>query len=110
MSADPSQFDNVDPACEPSERTSGTEIKIPVMSDHQRFPARDQFGFWVRFACGIVLGLLFSAGIALRANFFDGAVPTTLVAFIAVVVVLGCGLGAAWGGDKFWYAIFGNDQ
>jgi O-methyltransferase involved in polyketide biosynthesis len=70
----------------------------------------DQVGFWVRFACGSILGILISAGLALRTNVFDGVVPTTLVAFVAIVIVLGCGFGAAWGGDRFWYAIFGVDR
>jgi len=97
-------------APQPTERTSRPKINTPVISEREHSVAINQLGFWVRFACGSILGLLISASIALRANLFDGVVPTTLVAFVAIAVVLGCGLGAAWGGDKFWYAIFGVDR
>jgi len=93
-----------------TERTSRPEINIPVMSEREHSVAINQLGYWVRFACGSIFGILISAGIALRTNLFDGVVPTTLVAFVAIVVVLGCGFGAAWGGDRFWYAIFGVDR
>ena len=93
-----------------TERTSIPGKNVPVTPEREHSVAVNQLGFWVRFACGSILGILIGAGIALRTNLFDGIVPTTLVAFVAIVVVLGCGFGAAWGGDKFWYAIFGVDR
>ncbi len=94
----------------PTERTSKTENNIPAISEREHSVGVGQLGFWVRFACGSILGLLISAGIAVRANLFGGVVPTTLVALVGIVVVLGCGFGAAWGGDRFWYTIFGIDR
>jgi len=80
------------------------------MPERDHPAAMDQLGFWVRFACGSILGILISVGLALRANLFDGVVPATVVAFVAIAIVLGCGFGAALGGDRFWYAIFGVDR
>lgn len=97
-------------APQPTEKTSRPENKIPVTSKREHSVAIDQLGFWVRFACGSILGILISAGLALRTNLFDGVVPAALAAFVAIIIILGCGFGAAWGGDRFWHAIFGVDR
>jgi len=93
---------------QPTDQASRKVNDISVVPDAEHFIAMDKLEFWVRFVCGAMLGILFSVGIALRANLFSAETPSTLVVCVATVVVLGCGFGAARGGDKFWYAIFGR--
>ena len=97
-------------APQPTERTSTAANNIRVMSEREHPVATDQLGFWVRFTCGSILGILISAGLALKTNVFDAVLPPTLIAFVAIVIVMGCGFGSAWGGDRFWYAIFRIDR
>jgi hypothetical protein len=59
----------------------------------------DRFGFWVRFTCGALFGLLTSIRIVLY--FYDES-PVKL-ALLAASVTLLCGFSAAQLGDRFWY-------
>ncbi|HZC22336.1 MAG TPA: J domain-containing protein, partial [Candidatus Binatia bacterium] len=96
-------------APEPTEHAPRARTNPPgVLEREPRFPM-DRFEFWVRFAFGCVLGIFISAGLALRTLLFDAAQPT-LIAFVVILIVLGCGFGAARGGDRFWYAVFGVDR
>ena len=81
---------------------------VPVVPEHERFVPMDKLEFWVRFVCGSLLGIVVSVGIALRTNLFSAETPTIPVLSVAIIVVLACGFGAARGGDRFWYAIFGR--
>ena len=81
---------------------------IPAVPGHEPFVAMDKLEFWVRFVCGSILGIFASAGIALRTNLFSADTPPISVLCVAIVIVLACGFGAARGGDRFWYAIFGR--
>jgi hypothetical protein len=81
---------------------------IPVAPEHEHFVAMDKLEFWVRFVCGSTLGIIVSVGIALRTNLFSADTPPIPVLCVAIVIVLACGFGAARGGDRFWYAIFGR--
>lgn len=93
-----------------TEQASRTVNDIPLVSEREPLVAMDRLEFWVRFVCGAILGIFVSAGFALRTNFFFAELSPTLVVCVAIVIVLACGFGAARGGDKFWYAIFGVDR
>lgn len=64
------------------------------------FSINDRFGFWVRFACGALLGTLLS--IRLLVELFRQPV---FLALSVAGAVLGCGFAAALGGDRFWHSI-----
>ena len=68
--------------------------------DWQTLPLNDRFGFWIRFVCGAIIGGL--VGLRLLLIFFDQ--PVLLLVFTGGLV-LGCGLGSAKYGDRFWHAI-----
>jgi len=80
---------------------------IPLVTEHEHFVGMDKLEFWVRFVCGSVLGMFVSVGIALRTNLLSDTPPIPVLC-VAIVIVLACGFGAARGGDRFWYAIFGR--
>jgi len=92
---------------QPTEQASGPVDDIPVVSESGPLVAMDQLEFWVRFVCGSILGIFISAGFVLRTNVFFSELSPALVVCVAVAIVLACGFGAARGGDRFWYAIFG---
>lgn len=94
-------------APQPTEQASRPVNNIPVMSEPEPLVAMDRLEFWVRFICGSILRIFISAGFALRTNVFFAELSPSLVVCVAIVIVLACGFGAARGGDKFWYAIFG---
>jgi hypothetical protein len=94
-------------APQPTPQASRPQNKIAVLSEREPLIAMDRLEFWVRFVCGDILGIFISAGFALRTNVFFAELPSTLVMRVAIVIVLACGFGAARGGDRFWYAIFG---
>lgn len=75
---------------------SGTPVAV-----RQAVPKTDRLEFWVRFVCGSLLGFFVSFRLFLYA--FDRL--TIPAALMMAGVVLGCGLGAARYGDKFWYSI-----
>ena len=70
-------------------------------ADLQTWPLNDRFGFWIRFACGAILGGLI--GLRLLLIFSDQ--PVLLLA-VTGGLILGCGFGSAKYGDRFWHAIF----
>ncbi|MFZ0540428.1 MAG: J domain-containing protein [Candidatus Sulfotelmatobacter sp.] len=80
---------------------------IPVAPEHE-LVGMDKLEFWVRFVCGSILGIFVSVGVALRTNLFSADTPPIAVLSLAIAIVLACGFGAARGGDRFWYAIFGR--
>lgn len=86
-------------------QTPINDFRVP---DHEHFVAMDKLEFWVRFFCGSLLGIFVGVGIALRTNLFSADTPPIPVLCVAMVIVLACGFGAARGGDRFWYAIFGG--
>jgi len=62
----------------------------------------DWFEFWIRFACGALLGLLISFRLVL---YWYDENPAILV-LVGVGVMLLCGFAAARYGDRFWCSIF----
>lgn len=69
-------------------------------AERDTLPITDRFEFWVRFVCGAFFGAFISLRVLL--DLFPHPVsPIALAAGLAV----GCGLGAAKYGDRFWYAI-----
>jgi curved DNA-binding protein CbpA len=97
-------------APQPTKQGSRAVNDIPVGPEPLHYVSMDRIEFWVRFVCGSILGLFVSAGFALRTNVFFVELSPTLVLCISIVIVLGCGFGAARGGDRFWYKIFGVGQ
>jgi curved DNA-binding protein CbpA len=87
--------------------TSRPVSGIPIMRDEEPVFGMDRFEFWVRFVCGAILGIFISAGFALRTSFHFIELSPALVVCISIAIVLGCGFGAARGGDNFWYGFFG---
>jgi hypothetical protein len=92
---------------QPTAQASRPENRIAVLAEREPRIAMDRLEFWVRFVCGAILGIFISAGFALKTNIFFAELPSTLVACVVILIVLACGFGAARGGDRFWYAIFG---
>ena len=62
----------------------------------------DWFEFWIRFACGALLGLLISIRLVL---YWYDENPAILVP-VGVGVILLSGFAAARYGDRFWHSIF----
>jgi DnaJ-like protein len=91
----------------PTKQASRSVSDISTMSEGGPFVAMDRLEFWVRFVCGSILGIFVSAGFLLRIDVFSDDVPPAFVVCIAILAVLGCGYGAARGGDEFWYKFFG---
>lgn len=58
-----------------------------------------------RFVCGVILGLVFALVLIFR---FEWVSP---LAWLAALLgcMLACGLGALFGGDRFWYGLLGRD-
>jgi curved DNA-binding protein CbpA len=69
-------------------------------TNNPAFSLNDRFGFWVRFACGALLGAILS--IRLLVELYRHPV---FLALSVVVAVLGCAFAAALGGDRFWNSI-----
>jgi hypothetical protein len=91
----------------PTKEASRPVNDIPVTAQREPFVSKDRLEFWVRFVCGSILGIFVCAGLVLRTNIFFASLTPTVAACIAIVIVLSCGFGAARGGDRFWYRIFG---
>lgn len=59
----------------------------------------------IRFVCGAILGLVFAVVLLFE---FDLNSPFSILAALLGCMV-GCGLGALFGGDRFWYGLLGRD-
>lgn len=73
---------------QPAKQTPKPINDIPVVPEHEHFVAMDKLEFWVRFACGFMLGIFVSVGIALRTNLFSTDTPPIPVLCVAIVIVL----------------------
>ncbi|MGD0271341.1 MAG: hypothetical protein ABSB14_19895 [Candidatus Sulfotelmatobacter sp.] len=62
----------------------------------------DWFEFWIRFACGALLGFLIS--IRLLLYWYDENLG--ILVLVGVCMTLLCGFAAARYGDRFWYSMF----
>jgi hypothetical protein len=63
----------------------------------------DWIEFWVRFACGAVLGMFLSVRLVFYFYYFCHPVIFVLG---SVGIILGCSFAAARYGDRFWHSIF----
>jgi len=99
---------NTGVAAQPTEQASRPAKDIQGVPEREHFVAMDKLEFLVRFVCGAIFGILVSVGIALRSNVFSAETQPALVVCLAIIIVLACGFGAARGGDRFWYEIFGR--
>ena len=82
------------------ENVISARILLPVRGTTTR--KIDWFEFWIRFACGALLGLLISIRLVLY--WYDE--NRAILVLVGVGVVLLCGFAAARYGDKVWYSIF----
>lgn len=78
--------------------------------DDSSRPPVDRMEFWIRFVCGASAGAFAALALVVkslaRASIFRPS--THWIAISAVVLILGSGLGAAYGGDRFWYRLLGR--
>jgi hypothetical protein len=65
------------------------------------FPKTDRLEFWVRFACGALLGVF--ASFSLVIYLFE---RPTVLALCTATVVFGFAVASARFGDKFWRSVF----
>ncbi len=65
----------------------------------------DRLEFWVRFVCGAFLGVFASFALMIKCTYYH--LSFTMLGIVSALLIVGCGLGAAYGGDRFWYRIFG---
>ncbi len=60
--------------------------------------------FWVRFVCGAAFGVMPAVNLVVFGIYqYPRSIVILLVS--AVILMVGCGLGAARYGDKFWYEV-----
>ena len=74
--------------------------------------SNDRFGFCLRFLFGAIAGGVASAIVWLRA--FTHATllrpDAHWLVLVSLILILAGGLGAAYGGDEFWYWLGGRDR
>ena len=98
-------------AASPSQSPNPSAAAYPpvVPPPDSSFPA-DRLEFWVRFVCGTILGIFASVGFMIRSWWSTFFHPShVVIGIVSILLILGCGFGAAYGGDRFWYKIFGVD-